>query len=284
MLTETREFTTTDIEYLRHGGRGLKLRLFRPAGQGPFKCVVDLHGGAWTKGDLNESQGRGEAMAKAGLALAALDFRHAEDGYPASLVDANYAIRWLKANAAELKLAGARIGISGNSSGGHLAMLAAMRPADPRYAAIPLTSGSAPADARVAAVCTLWPVINPLSRYRYAKRALAGPNPPAWPAGIPERHDTYWKNEAAMADGNPMLALEKGEKVETPPALWIQGRPDPVHDYLDAESGQALHEPERFLAAYRKAGGRIELVHVPQAERAGPASFEPMAAFFKRHL
>ena len=34
-----------------------------------------------------------------------------------------------------------RVGITGQSSGGHLAMLCAMRPKDPRYAAIPLGGG-----------------------------------------------------------------------------------------------------------------------------------------------
>jgi len=256
------------------------LRLFRPAAKGPFPVVVDLHGGAWNNGDLNQSTERGEGLAAAGIAVAALDFRHAADGYPSSLVDANYAVRWLKARANELRLDAARVGISGNSSGGHLAMLAAMRPDDPRYAALPLAGGH---DARVGAVAMLWPVINPLSRYRYAKRLLASAEPPAWPNGIPERHDTYWGDEATMAEGNPMLALERGEQVETPPAVWIQGRPDPVHDYLDVESGQALNEPERFAANYRRAGGAIEVVYIDQAERAA-RQVEPLVAFFRKHL
>ena len=64
-----------------------------------------------------------------------------------------------------------------------------------------------------------WPVINPLSRYRHAKRAQAETNPPQWPASIIQRQDSYWRSEAAMAEGNPVLALERGEKVVTPPAL-----------------------------------------------------------------
>jgi acetyl esterase len=52
-----------------------------------------------------------------------------------------------------------------------------------------------------------------LSRYRLAQRALAGANPPEWPKSIIPRHDAYWRNEANMAEGNPMLALERDEKV-----------------------------------------------------------------------
>ena len=39
-----------------------------------------------------------------------------------------------------------------------------------------------------------------------------------------------------MAEGNPMLALERGEKVLTPPAIWFQGQGDTLHDYKDADS------------------------------------------------
>jgi len=282
MNTQTVDIVTQDLVYLRHGDRAMSMRVFRPHGDSPFPAVLNLHGGAWTKGDLNECEPRDVALAQAGIVSAALDFRHAGDGYPSSLADINYAIRWLKQQARSLGIDPKRIGLAGQSSGGHLAMLSAMRPGDPRYAAIALSGEEM--DASVRCVGMTWPVINPLSRYRYAKRLLASANPPAWPAGIPERHDVYWKSEAAMAEGNPMLALERGEKVETPPALWFQGRPDPIHDYLDVDSQQGLNEPERFARNYRAAGGTIELTYVEQAERESRVSLETLAAFFRAHL
>ena len=278
----TQDFTIEDIEYLRHGNRAMKLRLFRPAGAGPFPVIVDLHGGAWTKGDLNECTERAEHLAKAGLAVAALDFRHAADGYPTSLQDISYAIRWLKTEAANLKLDAGRVGITGQSSGGHLAMLAAMRPRDPRYMETALRGGVS--DASVTCVGMTWPVINPLSRYRNALRLRASDNPPAWTGDIPERHDTYWRTEDAMAEGNPMLALERGEAVETPPAIWVQGKPDPIHDYRDPDTDTGLNEPERFAKNYRDTGGEIEVVYIEQAKRDSVASYEPLAKFFRKQL
>ena len=62
-----------------------------------------------------------------------------------------------------------------------------------------------------------------------------------------------------MAEGNPMLALERGEKVLTPPAIWFQAHGDMMHDYKDEDSSFAGNEPQRFVANYRKAGGEIEL-------------------------
>lgn len=276
------EFTTEDIEYLRHGARGLKLRLYKPRGAGPFPLVVDLHGGAWGKGSLEECKVRDEALAQAGILVAGLDFRDGNDGYPTALVDINYAIRWLKARATSLNSRPDLVGICGASSGGHLAMLAAMRPNDPRYAAIPLPAGSPAVDATVRAVVMAWPVINPLSRYRNALRGReAGEK---WVGDIPERQGSFWKNDENMIDGNPVLMLERGEKVVMPPSLWVQGRPDQVHDYRDPESPVPMNEPERFTAAYRKAGGKIELLYIEQAARTGPAAHDPIAAFFLREM
>jgi len=282
MATKTAQYTTDDIEYLRHGDRPMMLRLYRPAGAGPFPGVIDLHGGAWNNGSLKQCHDRAEVFAEAGLAVAALDFRHAADGYPTSLVDINYSVRWLKAHAKDLRIDPERIALSGQSSGGHLAMLAAMRPNDARYASIPVGDGKL--DARVVCVGMSWPVINPLSRYRNALSARAQANPPDWVGDIPEHHDTYWKTEANMAEGNPVLMLERGEKVEMPPALWVNGRPDPVHDYLDPESGGDLREPERFAKLYRAAGGKIDMVYIEQKTRSTRTSFDPLAAFFRKHL
>ena len=280
----TYDFATEDASYLRHGDKQLMVRLYLPYGQGPFPAVIDLHGGAWTSGDLAECQARDEALAGGGIVVAALNFRHAGDGYPTSLTDINYGIRWIKARAADLRLRPDMIGIAGQSSGGHLAMLAAMRPHDSRYAAIPLPAGSPAVDATVRSVAMLWPVINPLSRYRNAIRLHASPNPPAWTNNMKERHDLYWGTEANMAEGNPMLALERGEKVLTPPALWVQGRPDPVHDYHDPDSAFPGNEPERFVTNYRKAGGTIELEYIEQELRATESSFSPVVEFFRRTL
>lgn len=281
-MTQTYEFTTEDHEYLHHGSRAMKLRLYKPRGAGPFPAVIDLHGGAWGKGSLEECQGRDEVLAKSGLLAVAIDFRDGNDGYPTALQDINYAIRWVKARATQLNTRADRVGICGASSGGHLALLAAMRPHDVRYASIPLPAGSPAVDASVRAVAMAWPVINPLSRYRNAVRGRAQGE--KWVGDIPERQGSFWKNDDNMRDGNPMLMLERGEKPVMPPALWVQGRPDQVHDYRDPESPVPQNEPERFVANYRKAGGAIEILYIDQAVRTTPVAYDPIAAFFRHEM
>ena len=82
-----------------------------------------------------------------------LDWRCGREGaYPLALADINYAVRWVKLHAKELKTRPDLVGISGQSSGGHLAMLVAMRPHDPRYTAIALPAGSPALDATVKCV------------------------------------------------------------------------------------------------------------------------------------
>jgi acetyl esterase len=274
-------FTTESVEYIKHGSTGYMAKLYKPSGAGPFPIVIDLHGGAWCNGDLADCDSRDQILAASGFVVAALNFRHAGEGYPTSLQDINFAIRWMKSNAKKWNGNADAFGLSGTSSGGHLAMLSAMRPNDPRYAALPGPSG---VDATVKAVVMQWPVINPISRYRNALRARDSANPPAWVGDIPGRHDLYWKTEANMIEGNPITILEKGDKAELVPALWIQGQPDPVHDYRDPESPVELNEPLRFAFDYRKAGGYIETLYVDDATKRGAVSSDPTAAFFHRHL
>jgi acetyl esterase/lipase len=287
----TIDFDVADVEYLRHGDKPLLARVYKPRGAGPFPAMVECHGGAWCQSDRFTEKLRHEYMASHGIVSIALDFRSGNtDPYPASVQDINYAVRWTKHNARELKTTPGLVGLSGQSSGGHLAMLVAMRPGDKRYAAIPLPGGAAQ-DARVACVIMSWPVINPLSRYRHAKRALAGSPPAEWPKSVIPRHDSYWVTEANMEEGNPTMILERGEKVLTPPAVWYQGRGDIVHDYKDAESKFDGNEPQRFCAAYRKARGEIDLVYIDAERHAGRSPdlsqtgdmFARMVAFIGKH-
>ena len=288
---KTTAFDVSDVEYLRHGQKPLLARVFKPRGDGPFPALVECHGGAWCMSDRLTEHLRHEFMASHGIVSIALDFRSGnEDAYPASVQDINYAVRWAKHNARELKTRPELIGISGQSSGGHLAMLVAMRPRDPRYSAIALPAGAAAQDASVRCVVMSWPVINPLSRYRHAKRALASGGD--WAKGIIGRHDSYWRNEANMEEGNPMLALERGEKADLPPAVWYQGRGDIVHDYKDPETDFPGNEPQRFCANYKKAGGEIALEyidmdrhtgHSPDLSKSGDM-FARMVDFVGRHI
>jgi len=244
------ELDVEDVEYVRHGDSPLLARLFKPRGTGPFPLIIQLHGGAWCRGDRLNDTLVNEQLAKSGLVVAALDFRMPPEApYPASLADINYAIRWLKARAAQLRSRPDRVGILGGSSGAHQAMLAAMRPHDPRYSALLLPSGAVPVDASVTGVVLCWPVIDPLGRYQYAKTLIESGKP--YPVEeVLSCHHQYWQTEEAMAEGSPLRAMERGERVDLPPVLCIQGTLDVVHPRIHLD---------QFVMQYRKAGGQITL-------------------------
>src|SRR5271167_2547741 len=132
-----------DVEYQRQGGRPMLARLYRPSGAGPFPALLQVHCGAWVNKDRADNDFIAKALAESGILIASLDFRMPPEApYPASLADINLGVRWLKARA---RLYGSRpdwVGSFGTSSGGHQVLLAAMRPNDPRYAALPLAEAS----------------------------------------------------------------------------------------------------------------------------------------------
>jgi acetyl esterase len=235
------EVEVKDVEYQQLSGKPWLARVYRPGGPGPFPTIVDVHGGAWNKGDRTNDTAMNQTLAAQGILTVAIDFRQPpEAGYPASVADMNLAIRWLKVHAAEFG-GTARVGALGVSSGGHLVLLGGLRPRDARYAALPL-DGHPDVDASLAYVIACWPVSDPLYRYQVARTAGN--------ESIVASHDAYWGSEAAMSEASPPLILERGEPVELPPALVIQRKVDRAHP---------LEMQQRLVDWYRKRGGQIEM-------------------------
>ncbi len=268
------EVDIEDVEYLRHGDTPYLARVYRPRGKGPFPAVVEAHGGAWTSGSRTNNDPISRAVAEGGVVVVALDFRNPPAAtYPGSVQDVNYGIRWLKAEAARFDTRADWVGTMGTSSGGHLAVLAALKPLDPRYSAIKLPG--ARFDARVPFVVTLWPVICPLGRYRAwtspeasEKVSPRGGNPAL-------SQVAYWLTEEAMAEGSAVLALERGDEVELPHILYLQHPADPMHP-------RALME--QFVAHYRARGGTVRLsffegaaYDLPRSDPSSPAAKKVIA-------
>jgi len=185
------------------------------------------------------------------MVVAAIDFRQApRDPYPASVADVNYATRWLKVHARDFKADPRTIGGLGMSSGGHLVMLSAMRPRDSRYAALPLTAVSG-VDATLGYIIGLYPILDPYARYLFAQQTGR--------ADLVKGHDDYFQTPQAMQEGNPTLILSRGERAEYPPTLILQGT---------ADRNVTPEMQERFAAAYRTAGGSIELITFPDIPHA----------------
>ena len=71
-----------------------------------------------------------------------------------------------------------------------------------------------------------------------------------------------------MAEGSPLRILERGEKTALPPVLYLQGEVDVAHPSANLDS---------FVAAYRKAGGAVDL-HRYEGEGEGFIVYKPDTA------
>jgi acetyl esterase/lipase len=233
------DISVFDLGYAPHD-RSLQARVYRPAGNGPYPVVIDVHGGVWNSGDRTTGEMLDRVIAASGVLVVAVDFRQPPvAGYPASISDVHLATRWVRAHALELGGDPRIVGGLGTSSGGHQLLLVAMRPADPRYAALRLPE--APEEtARLDFLVLCWPIVDPLARYQWA-----GAN---GKQKLVDRHDAYWRTAAAMAEGNPRLLLESGKHAPLPPALILQGAQDQNIPYeIVAE----------FARRYEQARGQV---------------------------
>src|ERR1044071_2994349 len=91
----------SEVEYRRNAkGRPLLARIYQPEGKGPLPMVLDLHGGAWSGKDRYPNEPVSRAVAESGVLVVAIDMTlAAEAPSPASVQDAHYAVRWMKAKA-----------------------------------------------------------------------------------------------------------------------------------------------------------------------------------------
>jgi acetyl esterase/lipase len=129
---DTKIKTAHDVTYTKAGDRELKLDIAEPAeGDGPFPAVVFIHGGGWAAGDKSSYRPLLDVLAKHGYVAISVQYRFApDDVFPAQIHDVKAAVRWLRAHAKEHKVDVERIGATGGSAGGHLALLLGVTDAD----------------------------------------------------------------------------------------------------------------------------------------------------------
>lgn len=107
----------------------LYVDLVLPGGEGPFPCIVHIHGFG---GNQHQFEAITPRLLERGYACASIDYRLMPPNvWPSSVEDARGCIRYLKAQAAELQLDPERFGLIGSSMGGHLSTMLAACNGDP---------------------------------------------------------------------------------------------------------------------------------------------------------
>jgi acetyl esterase len=107
----------------------IPVRIYTPAGQGPFPALVAFHGGCWVTGNIDVCDKPHRLLASiTNCVVVAVNYQKApEHPYPVPLEDCYAGYRWTAEHADELGLDRTRIGVAGDSAGGNLAAAVCLR-------------------------------------------------------------------------------------------------------------------------------------------------------------
>lgn len=243
---------------------GLRARIHHPPpGSEPAlagAAVIDVHGGAWNANDRTLGQRYDQAIAGAGLTVVAVDFRDGRQArHPAAVDDIAEAVDWVHRHP-DLGVDRDRLALVGSSSGGHLALHAALTHVEVRF------------------VAALWPPVDPLGRYRYAATMVGRPVPDGnrlHATGLLRSTEAYFGDEVTMGQASIAEIVSSGRAVHRPP-VWL------------AEAGDDLNVPAGLLDeledAYRAAGGQLERTPYPGEIHGFGHGDHPGAIRFHRDL
>lgn len=124
-----------DVFYAKPGVKQLKYDVYIPEGAKKLPCIVIIHGGGWTSNDEDIMRGLARELTRGGkFVVASIDYRWAgkADGDAtannmANLIEDVYgAISHIMEHAAEYNIDPSRIGLTGDSAGGHLSAAASL--------------------------------------------------------------------------------------------------------------------------------------------------------------
>jgi len=119
--------TRSAIEYADHNGTKLTGDLYLPKGGAKAPLIIAVHGGGWQNGSPAAYKYWGSFLAKKGYGLFAIKYRLGKPGiYPGAVYDLKAAIQFARAKAPDLGIDPDRIGLFGDSAGGHLVSLAGL--------------------------------------------------------------------------------------------------------------------------------------------------------------
>src|SRR5215831_13881133 len=104
-------------------GSDIPVRIYTPAGAGPFPILAWFHGGGWVVGDLESADPTARHLSVgAGCVVVSVDYRLApETKFPGAADDSYAVTQWAATHAALINGDAERIAVGGDSAGGNLA-------------------------------------------------------------------------------------------------------------------------------------------------------------------
>jgi acetyl esterase len=215
-------------------GPEIPVRIYTPAGTGPFPVLVWFHGGGWVIGDLESADPTARHLAVGAVCVVvSVDYRLApETKFPGAADDCYAATVWATRHAAQIQGDAGRIAVGGDSAGGNLAAAVCLMARD-RREPLPMFQ------------LLIYPVtgydFNTASYRQNAEGYLLTRDGMQW----------YWQHylqhpqDAANPYAVPMAATDL---TGLPPALVITAEMDPLCDEGEAYARrlQAAGVPTRY--------------------------------------
>ena len=222
----------TGVVYKQTASGELHLDLYRPKASEPAPLCVMIHGGGWQTGgrfEMGLSKWAGY-LASAGMTVASIDYRLAPaTSFPDSFQDCLDAVDWAVAHAGELGADPDRIGLWGDSAGGHLVLLLATSQTHPEYTGPRMqTPGE-----QLKGVVAWYPPTDMLEMHRVESKMGASRSVQAFVGAGPDDDAERWRRASPIENVHADL----------PPTLILQG----TRDFL-VPHAQATSYAERLQA------------------------------------
>jgi acetyl esterase/lipase len=218
---------------------GVPVRVYRGAGaRGAAPLVVNAHGGGWVLGNLQQNDWAcSHLAARLGAVVVSVDYRLApEHPAPAGLDDCWTVLAHLARDASDVGADAARVAVTGDSAGGNIAALLAIRHRD----ALRVGGEGAPA-APLRHQVLVYPAVDlTLSSPSIAAR----PHAPVLPRANIDRFLAHYLDGSDLAPDDPAVSpLLCTDLSDVAPALVLTADNDPLED-----------DGERYADALRAAG------------------------------
>ncbi len=220
-------------------GGDVPVRLYASGHDGVRPALIYFHGGGFVFGNLDTHDAVCRALAKeSGAVVISVDYRLSpEHKFPAALEDSHAVTRWAAANAERLGIDPRCIAVGGDSAGGNLATVIAMRCRD---AGGPALAGQ----------LLIYPVTD-LSSFETASHHELGEGYFLTRAGMEwfTGHYLASADQARLPEVSPLLAPNLSG---LPPALVITAEFDPLRD-----------EGEAYARRLQQAGVQVSVSRYP---------------------
>lgn len=268
VTAQSRYGITANVTYLVQNGYENKLDIYSRKGVSAAQpTLFYIHGGGWTGGTKETAFMAVVPWLEMGWSVVNVEYRLAKISHaPVAVEDCLCALRWVVGHASEYHLDPSRIVASGDSAGGHLALMTGFTPDTAG-----LDRECAPNDAKagipkVAAVVNWYGITDVADLLDGANRKTYAVT---WLGSAPDR-------EEIAKRVSPLTYVRSG----LPPVLSIQGNADPTVPYSHSL---------RLQDALKKAGVDTELITIPGGKH---GNFKPeeririydgIRAFLERH-